>query len=339
MKSYFLITSSGAAATRWVGASLNRHMDICCSCGSGELAETLIYGRPNSREYIDRTAAFLWDRCMGAQAELRPLDRMFDELESHREARLYGNIHGETLITLSANLQASPLHRQVRVVNLVRHPIPRTQSKFGMIQHDCELSAAMRKVCEFQVQDRLNRMAPIADAIRDQIGDFEASAERRYFVSALLDTVGASAEFVSTPGFPEVPQYRVEQIKESREGFAELIQHLSDGQLRVSQHYLDAIFSADSLNSERYRAAASGPARTAEDQWRDWQDWQQRAFHAAMQSSPLCPRFESVGYDFSFVGAPKAPLFPGFALRRRPAAAPPPPAVAAPALFNQTVLH
>lgn len=268
---------------------------------------------------------------MGAAAEIRPLDQMFAELEAHRSARVYGNVHGETIVTLAANLGTHPLIRPVTVVNLVRHPIPRTESKFGMIQHDCEASEVMRKVCEFQLQDRLNRLAPIADGIREQIGDFTASAERCYFVSALLDTVGASSEFTQTVAGTAPPQCCIETLKDNREAFSALVLHLTNGQVSVSGDYLDTVFNPDNLNSERYRAGviAQKPPRTPEEQWRAWADWQQRAFQAAMQVSGFHRDFQRVGYEFGFVGSPKAPMFPGFGNRTSA------PKVAAPALFNQ----
>lgn len=331
MNRYFLITSSGAAATRWLGASLNSHPEICCSCGSGELAETLVYGRPNTQEHIDRVAQFLWERCMGATAETRPVDVMFSELEAHRSARVYGNVHGETLTTLAANVRDHRLTRPVTVVNLVRHPVPRTESKFGMIQHDCQASNVMRRVCEFQLQDRLNRMAPVTQAIREQIGDFERISERRYFVSALLDTVGASSEFTQTVANELPPQYCIEALKGNREAFQAFLVHITGGQVSIAADYLDTVFSSSRLNSERYRAGATAqtPPRTPEEQWQAWADWQQRAFQAAMECSRFHTLFQRVGYTFDFVGRPRAPLFPGFG--RREGA----PAVSAPALFNQ----
>ena len=95
--SYFLITSSGASATRWLGGSLNHHPEIRCSCGPGALEIALDYGREVTPQETDKIAEFHLQHTTGSQPVPEPLDSLFDSLEARGRARAYGNIHATWL--------------------------------------------------------------------------------------------------------------------------------------------------------------------------------------------------------------------------------------------------
>jgi hypothetical protein len=333
MRRYFLVTSSGASAAGWLAASLNQHPDICCSCGSAPVSNSIHYHHVSTPEFLERHAAFLTAHCVGPQATPRSIDQMFQELEGFRSVGFYGNVHAETVLTYHASLRTCPPLRRFTVANLVRHAIPRAEARYRSIHQDSEASPGMAKVCDFQFRDRVNRLPSVADAILEQIGDIESDPKKRRFTSAILETIGASTEFVNEAAQAPMDHYRIEDLKGNREHYQGFVRKMTNGNLDPAPQYLDAIFSEENLNSGRCRndSLAKVPPPSPEAQWRAWSEWQRRAFQAAMVSSRFHEQFETVGYSFAFVGAPSAPLFPGW----RRYSASPPPKVAAPALFNQ----
>jgi hypothetical protein len=335
---YFLLTSSGAAASQWLAATLDRHPDICCTCGAwmpetdpGEVCDTTHSG-------INEVAQLHLENFLAPEAPPKPIDFLFDNLETRKAVRVYGNIHAETVTTYANKIRKHPLRRTVRVANVIRHPVSRTESKFNILTYDQKVSPPMSRAYEIQLEDRLSRFRPLAKAIADQIGDFLAHPVQRTFVNSLLDTVEGLEEFRSKGVSEGLVHFQIERIRSDREVLRELIRFITDGALDPGERYLDWALSEENLAGGRYRKEASAlrPPLGPGGQWREWTEWQRRAFQAAMAVCGLHRPYEERGYDFSFVEPLPDPAFPGLGqiLFTPP---PPPPRVASPALFNQRV--
>ncbi len=334
---YFLITSSGAAATRWLGSTLNAHPEICCSCGPGTLEIALDYDREVTPAELERIAAFHLEHSVGAGPEAAPIDAMFDLLETHRPAAVYGNIHAETVSSLARKLEALPSRRRPGVVNLIRHPIPRTESKFHILQGDAAASPGMARLSAVQFAGRLQRFPLLAERIADQIGNFLEDPAQASFVNALFDTLEGMSEF-STPGLSDrIPHVLIERVQRDGEEFRSLFSRLTAGRVELSDSFLEWVYSAANLRRGRAStgAVAAAPPRAAAEQWEAWEEWQRRAFRSAMDVHQLHLPYLKQGYEFGFVPEASAPRHPGLGARipglRRSVA----PRVASPSLFNQ----
>ena len=337
---YFLITSTGACATRWLGATLSRHPQIVCSSGVGELSFTLNYeAKPpevgNASE-AELTAIYLKNHFVNDSAESRTLDSLFDDLEQARPATYYGNVHHETVATLRNNLHShgSELRRSIRVANLIRHPIPRIAAKARIIQTQQAESQGMMEVYRMQFDARVGQYESIVAEIGDQIGDFEENPIQKTFVNAVLDTLDGLDDF-RTPGLSEaIPHFCIERIKTEPDQFLDLMTYITGGALAVDSTYLDWVFSDAHSNEKRFSIGPTGkrPPESPLEQWEAWEDWQRRVFQVAMIRASLRPDYEAHGYDFSFVKDLPPPQHPGrgnrYVRSRKPA-------IIAPALFNQ----
>ncbi|MBI1841946.1 MAG: hypothetical protein HYR88_13990 [Verrucomicrobia bacterium] len=334
----FLITSSGAAATRWLGGSLNRHPDICCSCGPGALEVSLDYDRTITSTDLDAIADFHSEHLVRGGSQPLAVDALFDALERSRDAAAYGNIHAETVATFANNILRYPPQRPITVVNLIRHPIPRTESKAAILRGDSKASRKMSDLVNLQFEDRLVRHAPLAVAIADQVGDFRETSEQRHFVNAVFDTIEGLLEF-ETPGVSNtIRHYPIESLKSDPGAFRAFVAHITAGRVGTSDDFLAWVFSPENLNAGRTRKDALGqrPPLEPHEQWQSWEEWQRRVFQVALESTRLRGHYEERGYDFSCLGALPAPRFPGFGRRILPAAASTSrPLTSSPALFNQ----
>ena len=114
---YFLVTTNGHCASKWLAASLDLHPEIVCS--HGPAAHPLCM--QHDREYTDADMS----RILAEEhRKLMPLDLLFEELERVGPARCYGNVHLFNLRQLAENVAAHPPSRRFKVVDLVRHPVP-----------------------------------------------------------------------------------------------------------------------------------------------------------------------------------------------------------------------
>ena len=330
---WFIITSSGAAATRWLGGTLHRHPDICCSCGAGDLDITLRYDSQITPEEYIRVAAKLQQQFEGSQSQDQSLDTLFDHLKARKQARFYGNLHRETVLSLSGILRRFPTSRRIALANVIRHPVTRTDSKARIIQTDCRDHPSMAAVYKIQFEDRMQRFATLADTLFDQIGDYTQSSERMGFINALFDTLEGLPEFNTPDISPHICHFKIEDLKTCPNRFREFLECISDGQLTVDEAYLNWVFSDENRNAGRFSTGPSAliPPPEAEAQWVQWGDWKQRAFQSAMRVCGLDEPYRQQGYDFKFIASLPNSSFPGLGERLRPSA----PRTKAPALFNQ----
>lgn len=301
---HFLVTSTGCAATRWLAATLNQHPDIVCSGGAGPLSDVMAYGTRPSAEQVERIAtAILEPRGGGIPVSI---DDMFEELEAHRPARFVGNVHRETVASLLDQIRQAPLKRSIQVANLIRHPIPRTETKYQNERFNHTASPKARILFDRQLQERLIQQEELVQAWTKQLGALDASEERRWFLGSLIDTIESAADFAWRSAPWHIPHFKIELLKKDRAYFRQLLLHLTSGHLTIEEAYLDRVFSPQNLNAERFRtdALAQRPPRSAEEQWQAWEDWQRKAFHVAMAVTRFHLPYVEQGYSFQFTNPP-----------------------------------
>ena len=183
---YFLITSTGACATQWLGATLTKHPQMVCSSGARELNSSLNYEGASPKRVIadevNGTADYLKKHFLDPSVGSRTLDSLFDELEQAQKAKYYGNVHHETIGTLHNNLQrhGADLRRSIRVANLIRHPIPRTAAKARIIQAHQAESEGMTEVYRMQFKTRVGRIPAGKSEIELEISIAADQSPRRF---------------------------------------------------------------------------------------------------------------------------------------------------------------
>ncbi len=315
-RNYFLVTSTGGAATRWLAATLNRHPEIVCSGGAGSLEEVMAYGSRPTGEQVERIAQTLLHPPQGSPTGTT-LDTMFEELANHRgTARFVGNVHRESVASLHLQIrQRSPKHT-FTVANVIRHPVPRTETKYNNELFNEASSPSARRLAAAQYQDRVGRFQDLVDRLTRRLARYELDLHKRLFIHSLMDTVEGMADFQVQSSPFSIPHFKMEQLKSDRDTFAALVGHLTADQLHPDEAYLDFVFSPENLNAERFRTdrLASIPPRDARAQWEAWEEWQRTAFVTAMEVHEFHKPFIAQGYSFDFV---RTASWPGATLPRR----------------------
>jgi hypothetical protein len=319
----FMVLTSGNCGAIWFAQALNLHPDIFTGCGIDHPIESCV-----TYELIKDPAPFLTGSTprnyrFGAHPEVmerllrehgvtiavppRDVTRLpwylFDELEEMpgmARRRAVGSIHASTAVQFAECFAKDPHilgNRRVVVTNMIRHPVPRTESF---------LKAFVKYLLgEWKLA--------IDDYIESNL--FECRAlERTYGISmedprvrAVICThrIGKTVAWIANElrAFPDMLALRMEDLQSDPEYFASAVEVLTSGRVVADEAYLSEVFKPENLAGGRRDAADGGsrPAGAAE-QWAAWSDFERAEFLAMCVRDRVTPVYEAYGYDFSFFG-------------------------------------
>lgn len=319
----FLITSWGHAGAIWLAASMNLHPGILTTVGA-DTPLGCLRGYDVNRSYTIDPAmagglfrhglgphdhAVLPDELIAtASDEKRKPDRfawcVFDELEAlanlDPNVKVIGNIHGLMIGPLFQNYQQDPnlfRGRSVAMMDLIRHPIPRTESAIRATIH-YHLDNLKPVIDDF-----LHRNAAVCRRLERQFGvDFtepRARAALHVFRQGWQNQVWGW----EIRQHPDIQRVLLERLKTEPEYFARIFSLVSGGRLMAGQDMLDRVYAVDNMGKGRRTPALGGgvPAE-ARGQFDQWTPFEQAEFARVTRLQQLDDVYGPFGYDFSFVG-------------------------------------
>ncbi len=326
---YFLVTSQGLAASAWLASSLNLHPDITCAMGidhplvsmrfyyneneiaekqesirnlgpmqNGFYSETL---RQHFKEKFARLGVPL-ETDLVRENPIRQLQRMYEELawfDPH--SKYIGNVHVCFAQQALEYLAESPTNRNVTLVNLIRHPIPRTEAA---------IKGVLSIATHYKDSDWHKGIPEGMDAIVDTEAERRREIERRFGVDfkeprnrAVLYSYYRAlhndcwgGEIVS---IREACHVTIERLMSDRNYFSWLVSELTGHEVVPASDFLDKIFTETHLQSGRHmgKGRSIGPR----EQYAAWTDWERFEFRQVMERLDLTNVYAPFGYDFSFV--------------------------------------
>lgn len=325
---YFLITSQGLAASAWLASSLNLHPDITCSMGidhplismrfyyNDELVSKKTEGITDvgpiqNGFYSDSLRTLFKDRFAATGAPLgttlerpnpvRELQRMYDELEWFAQSKFYGNVHSCFASQALEYLHETPARRDILLVNLIRHPIPRT---------DAAVRALMSIATLAQDSGWHDGISEGVNAIADTQADRRREIEQRFGVDftdvrnrAVLYSYCRALHNDCWTG--EITAVRdachtpIERLMNDRDYYSWFLSEISRREIAASPEYLDKVFSDQHLRSGRH--VGKGRSTSPREQYQSWSDWERDEFKQVLSRLDLANVYAPFGYDFSFV--------------------------------------
>jgi hypothetical protein len=322
---HFLVTSFGHSGSIWLAGSLNLHEAVCATVGIDNPIETFQY-YPLNRDAayvathagvtLSRHGFSAWDSARMAAIRALPALRgvvpsaraharipwfLFDELDlipAVTPPRVRGNVHGLTLSGLLTTAAADPgifAGRRVLVVDLIRHPVGRTESAINatVTHHLTTLQP--------HIESYLHEHAQECRALERHYGiDFaepRARAALHVFRQGLQNDVWA----YELRTYPDTHRILLERLQEDRDYYGQLFSTLAQGRLVADDAYLDRVFAAENLSSGRQTPGAAGRPAAPREQYQRWSRFEQEEFGRVAQRLDLARLCFPYGYDLSFV--------------------------------------
>ena len=327
---YFLVTSWGHSASIWYAGSLNLHEAFFCNVGAHHPIQSFnaYWLNVDPKPFVERATPHRFrfganipnpmsDGSPVPKFDLPPLDIprrdmdqlpwfVFDEMDDMVEMiqgpkpKFVGTVHGLWLPPLADALQSDPSafrHRRFPMLNLIRHPVGRTEAAIAAVQYYLmlDLKADIDRLIDEQIDEvrRLERTYKVDFSdprVRAVFHVFRQGRQNRTWSRELVD-------------FPRVKHIKMELLQSDRGYFATAFNDLTSGRVKADNAYLDKVFKPENLGSGRQQRHLKAPVRPAgpRDQFERWSDFERTEFRAAVNRLNLHAVYAAQDYDLSFV--------------------------------------
>jgi hypothetical protein len=322
---HFLVTSWGHSGSIWLAGSLNLHDAVCATVGIDNPIECFRFYSINrdpadvtrhAGHALSRHGFSTWNswklqliRDLPGMEAVDAIARdheslpayVFDELDLLPGAAPYavvGNVHGVTLEHLYRVVNSQPdvfRGRRVLLLDLIRHPIGRTESAINAtITH--HLEALSPRIDAF-VHEHAAECLELERRYGLDFAEPRARAALHVFRQGLQNDVWA----YELRQYPDVHRIMLEPLQNTPEYFAHVFATVAQGRATPDQQYLDKVYSPDNLGSGRQSTTRKERPPAARAQWEIWSDFERDEFARVAQRLSLAAAYFPFGYDLSFV--------------------------------------
>ncbi|AXQ95761.1 hypothetical protein D0Z66_18740 [Cereibacter sphaeroides] len=303
---WFIVTSHGWSASHWLAHNLSRHPRVACVHSSaalpGDRDEPYDVSELLARKDFATIFAMLaqFRAGYGARGVMRPAD-LYRPMEAQGDARLIGSVHTFRLRDLPGMVSdLSPPDRNLRIVNLIRHPVNLVNSGAGQFELTFRLDLnELQWITRRIVETGLETFERIA--ARHQL--FPGDPEVLSFFGACVTLKGLAADFAARDALlghglaGYAGSLRQEDVTREPAVFRDLVHRLGDGAVGCPSAYLDLVFADSRRNVHNARRRPTDPSAL----FADWAPWQQEAFAFCLDTFGLRAPYEAEGYDLSMV--------------------------------------
>lgn len=326
---YFLVTSFGHSGSIWYAGSLNLHEAVFCSVGGHHPIQSFkaywlnVDPKPFAEKATPESFRFgvnipnpMSDGSLLPGFELpafdvprRDMERLpwfvFDEMDDMvalidgPKPKMVGNVHGLYLPEVGRAMESDPAlfkYRRFPLLNLVRHPVGRTESAIAAVEH--YLMIEMKDRIDKLIDDNLEEVRALEKTYKVDFSEPRARAVLHVYRQGLQNLVWG----FELRDFPRVKHIQLERLQGDRAYFAEAFNDLMGGRIRADNDYLDRVFEPDNLGSGRQRQIRK-PSRPAgpRDQFEQWSAFEQAEFVRQIDGHDLRAVYAAHDYDLSFV--------------------------------------
>jgi hypothetical protein len=287
---YFAVTTPGLTATRWLSHVLASHPDVYVAHGKFALDSVMAGDFHKEKE-----TAHLESLTRGYQTrdfyEQRPLEEVLALYRGIKPgARAYGCVHSYTMHALAQAAQRPETLANIRVLNVVRHPVDFIASHEGLVR------AAEKHPRLYQYY--LDEVFPRALREFPELFLMKCPDYRAFFAFAI--SCHAVSDLLYDMCYPHVRHLKMEALTTQVDVLREFCAELTG--LAYADQILDEFIRLGAIN--RHRAGSA--RRRSHETYAAWAPWQQDMAQV-MISGLVLDWLESLGYDLSMFEAQTTP--------------------------------
>jgi len=255
---FFVVTTPGLSATRWLAYVLAEHPDVYVAHGKHAL-DAVIRGQFTQEQQSGDRDSLMRGNEMQALYDRHSLEEVFARYQQTRpEARVYGCVHSYTLDGLILAARNPQTLSNLRILNLVRHPVNYIASHYALVR------SAEKHPRLYQLY--VERVFPQALRAYPELF-LMPCPDIRAFLAFAASCQGV-ANLLRDLVFPGVRSVKMEELTTRIELLQSVCQELTG--LTYSPESLKTFINRGAVNQHRPRGASNDP-RTIFEGWESWQ--------------------------------------------------------------------
>jgi hypothetical protein len=275
----FIATSRGASATRWICFVLASNPDVFVAHGKHSL-ESVRRSDFDSERRQDDTISLALGNVMADFYRCRPFAEVFDIYRCLQpDAQACGNVHTYQLEEVRNRFDPVTELEDVRIVNIIRHPVTYIASHTGMA-----ISGRQYPVLRTSLRHGFERALELHPELSDIEHD-DASIFEAFVVSCY-----SAAQWVADLRHRDVPHVKMEALTTDVDRLIWFCEYLT--RLPYDRKRLAGFIRGGPINCHRNAATRIEPNEV----YAQWEPWQRTAA-ALVLSEDVLARFAAEGYD------------------------------------------
>ena len=282
---YFLVTSQGLTATRWLSFVLASNSEVFVAHGYYPLS-SVIKGNFHREKTIGDIEALTMGtelKSLYKQKELHEIYKIYHTVMP--EAKVYGGVHTYILNHLICN-KGSSLSK-LKVLNSIRHPVGYINSHSGMVKTASQNYLRTYTIYKKMYEEALVKYPEIA--LIDKIEDEE-------FIAFVVGCLSVSYQ-INDLMHSEYQHIKMERFTVDVDLLQEICRYLTG--LKYDEQKLKSMIEVGAINKHRKQGNTTQEPQAI---YNSWESWKQDLAHI-MLSTKLLDKFEENGYDVSMLRA------------------------------------
>lgn len=275
----FLITCPGNCATTWLSRVLSNHPQIYCSHALSH--------HKDSQNLIQRV------RDLHHYQQMPFYSAVTDLAKEHVDKKYIGNAHGYKIATLIANVMKFPHAGNIRIVNMMRHPITWIASTHGNYIKQSKFST-------FSLGDILAKFNSDYVFFQEQASKHQCDPMDWNFIlfcAACVRLNEIKNDFVTIEkhNMQNIQHYKMEETTTDAEVLKRLIKSITSDEILIGDAYIEQVYAEGKVNKHRSKTLS------IEEQYNDWYEWQRDIFNLYMNKLSLHEHYRKLSYDISIL--------------------------------------
>ena len=263
------------SGSKWLAHTLNEHPEIFCSHSAGQLQ---IFGR----QYSDRELEDILQRERMQFSGEYSLTELFKSVHQNTNKPYAGNVHAFRLDRFMEAKQKQNFDPNVKVANLIRHPIAVTFSRQAMFLDMCRFDTGVRERMR-------NGLKTSDDTYAEILQQHQADQDDMANLCFLDAVKGLKRLSDEVANYSEVLHVQVESLSD-KACFKSLIKYLAADEVDVSDAVILPLVASEPTNQH-----ARGEA-TLTDRLKVLAPWKKEVLAWAIKSTGIVRNYRDIGY-------------------------------------------
>ncbi|HEY7426265.1 MAG TPA: hypothetical protein VH682_18685 [Gemmataceae bacterium] len=277
---FFAVTTPGVSATRWLAHVLAAHADVYVAHGKHPL-DAVMRGNFNQEKRNTDLDSLMRGNAMRQLYEEQSLEEVFARFqETKPEARVFGCVHSYTLDALIRAARSPLTLSNVRVLNLVRHPVNYIASHYALIRSAERYAPLYHYYMERVFPQTLQEFPELF---------LMPCTDHRAFLAFAASCLGV-ANLIRDLSYPGVRNMKMEELTTRAEVLQSVCQELTG--LSYSEELLRTFVSRGAINRHRSPGSSNDPHTI----YTNWETWQQDMVQVMIPGTVL-NWLEEMDYD------------------------------------------